>query len=218
MHLGPPQDHLGPGVQSYQRFAADGMTELAIFARLLAEGGMRPDRGRVDQLVKTYLKQLPAELERQGCWALPGIEQLVLGAREAGHAVVVGTGLARQAAEIKLGQVKLQFGSGSLHDLLPDGGYGSDSVDRAKLLRIAAQRGAAMLGKPLADCDVVIVGDTPRDALGAAANRSPLLGVGTGGYGPQLQQAGITVLRDLAQPDALEIVLAGGRLDVSFEL
>lgn len=60
------------------------------------------------------------------------------------------------------------------------GGYGSDDGVRATLVRLAMSRASAAYGREYAGDQVVIVGDTPHDIVGAHANGARAVGVATG--------------------------------------
>jgi phosphoglycolate phosphatase-like HAD superfamily hydrolase len=92
------------------------------------------------------------------------------------HAAVgLGTGNVREGARIKLSRA-------GLFERFSFGGFGCDAEDRAELLRIGAQRGAAQLSLPLSDCRVVVIGDTPKDIAAANAIGAECIAVGTGSF------------------------------------
>jgi phosphoglycolate phosphatase-like HAD superfamily hydrolase len=120
---------------------------------------------------------------------LPGVPEILARLKERGGcAVGLGTGNIRRGAEIKLAR-------GGLHQHFAFGGFGCDHEDRAELLRIGAERGAARLGRPRAACRVVVSGDTVRDVQAALAIGAACIGVGTGGIAlAELLQAGATAV------------------------
>ena len=79
--------------------------------------------------------------------------------------------------------------------------------------RRGAERGASILGAPLEECRVVIIGDTPKDVEAARAMGADCVGVGTGSFTPeQLVRAGATcAFTNLAAPGAMEAVLGALR-------
>ena len=119
-----------------------------------------------------------------------------------GTAVGLGTGNVRAGARIKLERV-------SLYDQFAFGGFGCDHEDRAELLRVGAERGAAALGVERGECRVVVIGDTVRDVDAALRIGAECIGVGTGAGTPEtLSGRGATaVFATLAVPGALEALL-----------
>jgi phosphoglycolate phosphatase-like HAD superfamily hydrolase len=89
------------------------------------------------------------------------------------------------------------------------GGFGSDAEDRTELLRHGAERGAKHLGVALAECRVVVIGDTPKDVAAAQGIGAECVGVGTGTYTPQeLLECGATAaFPSLSAPGALAALL-----------
>jgi phosphoglycolate phosphatase-like HAD superfamily hydrolase len=117
-------------------------------------------------------------------------------------AVGLGTGNVRRGARLKLDCV-------GLFDFFAFGGFGCDHVDRARLLHIGAERGALLLGAPLAECRVVVIGDTPKDVAAAHAIGAECVAVTTGASTREelLASGARAVFRDLAAPGALELLL-----------
>jgi phosphoglycolate phosphatase-like HAD superfamily hydrolase len=156
-----------------------GMTDRAIARHgLLAVGHGRDSEAAIDEVLESYLRLLHAELARaEGYTILPGVEALLAAIRGLeGVAVGLGTGNIRRGAAAKLSH-------GGLFDAFAFGGFGCDAEDRVELLRAGAHRGAAALGAPLADCDVVVIGDTPKDVAAAKGLGARCIAVATGSYG-----------------------------------
>jgi phosphoglycolate phosphatase-like HAD superfamily hydrolase len=93
----------------------------------------------------------------------------------AGAAVGLGTGNLRDGARLKLSRV-------GIFERFAFGGFGSDHEDRAALLRVGAERGAGLLGAPMAECRVVVIGDTPKDVAAAQAIGAECIAVATGSF------------------------------------
>jgi len=71
-----------------------------------------------------------------------------------------------------------------LNDCLALGGYGSDHLERAELVRIAVSRAGARFGfQP--DGHVYLFGDTPRDVAAAKAAGVKSVAVATGRFGAE---------------------------------
>ncbi len=156
-------------------FSMAGMTDRAIVRRACLTAG-RPDRPELlDQLLESYLLALPDELAKSTRFRiLAGGHQLIAALRKHDHvAVGLGTGNVRRGAALKLGHA-------GLWNETHFGGFGCDAEDRGELIRIGAERGARALGRPLAECRVVVVGDTLFDIRAAAVNGFVSLAVATG--------------------------------------
>jgi phosphoglycolate phosphatase len=130
------------------------------FARLLAR--------RNQLLVKTVA-------ESKGYRVLPGVQELLPRLAHDGYLLGLSTGGVETAAHIKLERAHL-------NRYFHFGGYGSDSMDRTEMTRIAVERASRILGKPLAHDDVLVVGDTPRDVAAAHGAGVTAVGVATGHY------------------------------------
>jgi phosphoglycolate phosphatase-like HAD superfamily hydrolase len=192
---------------AFTSFRLDGMTDRLIARLAFKALGLEPTEPRIDALLANYLGHLealvakadPAEYRPH-----PGMREAVLASRAAGHAVGLGTGNLREGARLKLAPL-------GLFEHFDFGGYGDDHEDRATLIRIGAERGAAHLKVSLAEARVVIIGDTPKDVAAAQAMGAQSVGVGTAAFtAQQLREAGATWAFDsLASPGALDAVLHG---------
>jgi phosphoglycolate phosphatase-like HAD superfamily hydrolase len=188
-------------------FRFDGMTDRAIVRRGLEAVGMQATPRAVAAVLDAYVTLLRQEVKNAdpGRYRVfPGVREAVAQARDAGLAVGLGTGNVRNGARIKLDPV-------GLFSLFDFGGFGCDAEDRPELLSIGAARGARQLGLPLAQCRVVVIGDTPKDVASARAIGAESIGVGTGSYAEtELLAAGATAaFRDLTVPGAVSALLGG---------
>jgi phosphoglycolate phosphatase-like HAD superfamily hydrolase len=165
-----------------------GMTDRAIVRGGLQRVGLPADEVAIDAVCAAYLAALAEEVPRAADFrVLPGAATLLdaLDGRP-GLAVGLGTGNLREGARIKLEHARL-------YHHFAFGGFGCDAEDRAALLRIGAERGARHLGRPLEDCRVIVIGDTPRDVAAAQAIGARSLTVETSGFrAPDLLAAGAT--------------------------
>lgn len=189
---------------AFSTFSYGGMTDRGIFRRGLDLMGVPVTDALVDELIVAYLDGLEAALRAGPVWQLhPGAEALVRRVAALNHvAAGLGTGNVEAGARAKIAP----FG---LNSLLPFGGFGCDGEARDTLIATGARRGAERLGLPLADCDLVIIGDTPRDIASAHANGGRCVAVATGGASrAQLAAAGADALFDqLDEPGVFEAVL-----------
>jgi len=183
-----------------------GMTDRAIVRGGLVRAGLPADEAAIDALCAAYLAALAEEVPRaEGFRVMPGAAALLdaLDGRP-GVAVGLGTGNLREGARIKLEHAGIRH-----HFLF--GGYGCDHELRPEIIRLAAERGAAHLGRPLEGCRVVVIGDTPRDVDAARAIGATAVTVETGGIPAEtLRAAGAThVFPTLAHDGVLAAILGG---------
>jgi phosphoglycolate phosphatase-like HAD superfamily hydrolase len=187
-------------------FRMDGMTDRAIVRSGLAAIGRPTTDAEIDGVLSRYVAELEDEVRR----ADDARYRLHAGMREALDAagalphvaLGLGTGNIQEGARVKLQRV-------GVYDRFAFGGFGSDHEDRPTLIRIGAERGASHLKRTLADCRVLIVGDTPKDVAAAQSFGAESLGVGTGSFtAEQLLASGAThAFRDLSAAGALDALL-----------
>jgi phosphoglycolate phosphatase-like HAD superfamily hydrolase len=182
-------------------FPFDGMTDPAIVRQgLVALGVPEADLERESAATLEAYVEVLAEVTAAATnfRVHAGIEAALdlLAARPA-TATGLGTGNIEVGARIKLERVGLAH-------RFPFGGFGSDHILRAELVRAGAVRGAARLGVPLGRCRVVVVGDTPKDIAAARDIGAESIAVATGSYKvPALRAEGAThAFATLAEPGA----------------
>lgn len=186
------------------RFA--GMTDPAIVRAGLRGAGRDPsdDDRAIAAVLARYLELLPQTIAQAARFrAHVGVHACLDAlAGRAELAVGLGTGNLERGAALKLAPL-------GLGDRFAFGGYGSDAEDRAALVAIGAERGAAALGRSRQACRVVVIGDTPKDVAAAAAVGAQSLAVATSFHGvDELAAAGATLaVRDLTDPAALRFLL-----------
>jgi phosphoglycolate phosphatase-like HAD superfamily hydrolase len=189
-------------------FGFDGMTDRSIARLALTAIGAPVTPEAIDDVLRRYVELLEEEVSRADMSRYrvhAGMEQAVDTALSRdGYAVGLGTGNIREGARVKLSRV-------GIYDRFSFGGFGCDHEHRVELIRRGAERGAERLGVPLSECRVVVIGDTPKDVHAAKGIGAECIGVGTGRFTPeQLMESGADkAYRDLAEPGALEAVLAG---------
>lgn len=163
------------------KFHFGGMTDRGIvrLAVRAIEGQTDPDARAIDAVLDAYVTRLADEVKKSDSYrVLPGVPEVLakLRTHDATRvAIGLGTGNVKRGAYTKLAR-------GALHDAFAFGGFGCDHEDRGELLRVGATRGATALGVPLAECRVVVIGDTPKDVAAAHAIGAECIGVGTGGF------------------------------------
>ncbi|HVP59669.1 MAG TPA: haloacid dehalogenase-like hydrolase [Myxococcaceae bacterium] len=191
-------------------FRLDGMTDRAIVRTGMRAIDVEPTEALIDQVLVDYLVVLAEEVAAapEATYRLhPGMAETVDAAAAHRHvAVGLGTGNIREGARIKLERV-------GIYERFTFGGFGCDAEDRTALIRRGAERGASLLGAPLEECRVVVIGDTPKDVAAARAIGAESIGVGTGSFSAeQLLGSGATrAFANLASPGAMEAVLGALR-------
>jgi phosphoglycolate phosphatase-like HAD superfamily hydrolase len=188
-------------------FPFDGMTDPVIVRQGLQGLGFTGEEA--DREVPPTLAQYLLVLEdfcasATGFSIHAGIEEaLALVGGKPHVAVGLGTGNVEAGARLKLERVGLNRHFGF-------GGYGSDHGDRAELLAVGAERGAARLGLPRERCRVVVIGDTPKDIAAARAIGAESLAVATGSFKVDalLAQGASHAFQNLADPQAAAVLLA----------
>jgi phosphoglycolate phosphatase len=189
-------------------FPFDGMTDPVIVRQGLEALGW-PEARIADEVPATlaaYVQVLAEVCATASDFRVhAGIEAaLALAAGRAGVVNGLGTGNIEQGARLKLERV-------GLHRHFDFGGYGSDHAERAQLLAIGAERGAARLGHDRGRCRVVVIGDTPKDIAAARAIGAESIAVATGSFKvPALREHGATYAFDsLADARATQALLGG---------
>ena len=179
------------GIAEAPKVEAAGRTDLEIARAMLLAAGLPPDRidagaGAVrDATVAAYARRCPPDLSGH---VVPGIpEALAALQASAAHRLALVTGNLEPVARLKLRR------AGVGHFFPPgQGGFGSDSEDRADLPGIARQRAGAD-GDAHPRERTVVIGDTPRDIACARADGVAVIAVTTGPF----------AAADLAEADAV---------------
>ncbi|HWZ87250.1 MAG TPA: HAD family hydrolase [Polyangiaceae bacterium] len=187
-------------------FGFDGMTDRLIARTGLEAIGVEASPEAIDAWLAEYLLALADEVARADgarFRLLPGMSEAISACLEAGMAVGLGTGNVREGARIKLERV-------GVHHHFRFGGFGCDAEARPEVIRLGAERGARALGVPLAECRVVVIGDTPRDVHAADSIGAECIAVATGSYSvEQLRASGARhTFADFSEPVALSALLA----------
>jgi len=164
-----------------------GKTDPAIVREILRirVGNTAATNGHIEPILESYLFFLRDEVQQSpGYRVLPGILQIL---QEMSEREDVLLGLA--TGNIELGaRVKLQ--RADLNRFFPFGGFGSDSEDRAELVR----RGVEKSGVVMDPADVFVIGDTPLDIDAGRQAGFNTVGVATGTYSvDQLIASGATI-------------------------
>ena len=189
-----------------ESFSLSGMTDRAIVRKALGIIGVEATPEAINAVIGSYLSLLDGEVkqvEDRHYFVHAGMREAVTEARSrSGVAVGLGTGNVRAGARVKLERV-------GIYDQFTFGGFGCDHEDRVELIRHGALGGARLLGAPLEECRVVVIGDTPKDVAAAKGIGAICIGVGTGNFTPQaLTEAGAEfAFPDFTAQGALEALL-----------
>jgi phosphoglycolate phosphatase len=162
--------------QAMKGVSPDGKTDPAICREMIRVHLHRePGNGEIETLCRGYLDQLAVEIPKSpGYKILPGIPVLMesLASRQ-DILMGLGTGNLEEGARIKLARADLM-------KYFRFGGYGSDAEERPEVLRTAAKRGEAILGKTMSARDVIVIGDNIRDVQAGKAIGATTVGVASG--------------------------------------
>jgi phosphoglycolate phosphatase-like HAD superfamily hydrolase len=184
-------------------FSFAGMTDRLIMRKALASLGEHADDDTVEGLIDEYVARLRAHVDAaENYLVYDGVRDVLDEVSTWGDtAIGLGTGNIERGARIKLGRA-------GLNDYFSFGGFGCDAAERSELIRAGALRGAEKLGRSLANCRVVVIGDTARDVQAAHAIGAECLAVATGNTNrSDLDAAGANwSLDSLADPEALRLM------------
>lgn len=133
----------------------------------------------VDNIVDTFKRVVDVFPVK----VLPGVRELLDELKKRGVLLALVTGNVEPIARGKLSKVEL-------NDYFQFGGFGSDGIRRADLIRTAINRAEKYHGF-LFDNNAYIFGDTPRDVEAGKEVRVKTVGVATGSYSTEaLKKAG----------------------------
>jgi len=175
-----------------------GKTDPKIIREIVNKKLGRPAQNdEVAEICEAYLGFLPQEVWLAGNYrTLPGVEDCLKALQSEGDVLLgLGTGNLERGARIKLDPA-------GLNSYFTFGGFGSDSEDRAQLLKIGASR-APVKGQGVSPHNVLVVGDTVLDILAAREAGFPVAAVYCGHGDPdELKAANPDLLvKDFTDPD-----------------
>jgi phosphoglycolate phosphatase len=199
------------GLRPEFRLRMSGKTDPQIVREYLSEMGIAGPDDVVAEVLRVAAERL-AEADRRGELAAGGVtcpgvgELLALLASDNRVLSTLVTGNIAPNAVVKVAA----FGLDRWLDLSL-GAYGSDEVDRRRLVPLALDRLAAARGIQLDPSDAWVIGDTPRDFECAEVAGVRCLLVATGRYDTEeLSSLGADqVLKDLSDIDAVVELLTG---------
>ncbi len=156
-----------------------GRTDLWNFREAIRKStGRKAKDAEVHRLMSEYLELLPGFIRRavrRKEYILPsGIKGLLKRlSREKGILLGLGTGNLERGARIKLKP-------SGFNDYFRFGGFGSDALDRASLLKKAVARAQGRYALNGAPVEVFVIGDTALDVKAGRKAGYKTIGVGTG--------------------------------------
>lgn len=163
----------------------DGMTDPLILESVFRHHhGRAPTAAETEQVLDTYVRHLEAEVAAGLYHVKPAVHDTLDHLERRGATIGLATGNLERGARIKLGR-------GDLWRRFPFGGFGSDSADRATLVRVAIARGEARAGRRFVRDEIHVIGDTPKDIAAAHAAGARAVAVATGRFSlDELRAAG----------------------------
>ncbi len=186
-----------------------GRTDLGIFKDVaLALLGRPIKGGELERIAERYLELLPRELDRRPFRIMPGVTQLLplLNTRKD---IILGleTGNMEAAAYMKLKRCGFE-------KYFSLGGFGSDSENRADLVRIGIERARNLNHGSLLDENIFLIGDSPHDISAGKKAGIKTIAVCTGNVDKNVLQAEspTCILTDLSDIPAFVKFIEGGEL------
>lgn len=172
-----------------------GRTDTAIARSFLTLAGV--DAKRVDDgleelravTCENYARRCPKDLTGT---VSPGMDEVLGALAGAGHVLSLVTGNYEAVARLKLRRAGI-----GTHFPAGQGGFGSDSEDRAALPAVARRRAGRRCSPvegPCARGETIVVGDTPRDIACAHADGVRVIAITTGPFGRDELTAADTVV------------------------
>ncbi len=152
-----------------------GRTDLAIIREVLALFNMAETPELLNNISAKYLENLAERLALpEALTVFPGAADILAALRDKGALLGLGTGNMAGGARLKVQKA-------GLLPYFTFGGFGDDDADRAKVLKIACERAAALAGSGAA-LDFWVVGDTPLDIAAGRAIGAKICAVANGRY------------------------------------
>lgn len=152
-------------------------------------------------LDKRYTELLPYYLEeKDSLRVFPGVERILQKLRlKARCSLGLQTGNLEPCAHAKLAKANIA-------EYFTFGGFGSDSGERADIIKVAIQRGSANTGYSPEKDFVFVIGDSPFDMNAGNKNEAITIGVATGRSSvEELKSAGAAaVLQSFEEIDCIE--------------
>src|SRR5688572_29563830 len=162
-----------------------GKTDPAIVREIfVSQKGRHGVLDSIEDILEAYVSFLPEEVERSETYqVLPGIADFLSQyGRRPDVACGLATGNIERGARIKLER-------GNLNPYFKFGGFGSDSENRATLVRRAAQKAIEECQILASPNDTFVIGDTPLDIEAGREAGFRTIGVATSTYSTAMLEA-----------------------------
>jgi phosphoglycolate phosphatase-like HAD superfamily hydrolase len=172
------------------RVEAAGRTDLAIARSILTLAGVSAERAQEGfgelraVAVQEYARRVPADLTPRLAPHVPEVLDELAKRDDVRLSLVTGN-------LEPIAHMKLRAAGIGHHFAAGQGGFGSDSEDRADLPAIARRRAGNVARE-----DTIVVGDTPRDIACARADGVRVIAVTTGPYDAEQLSGADAVCRD----------------------
>lgn len=152
-----------------------GKTDPAIFREIYrASFGRDASPAEIAAITERYLSHLSDQMKTAKTKSFNGVEQFVQAVSQRGDiAMGLGTGNLEKGARLKLAPT-------NFNNYFAFGGFGSDSEDRAELLKHGHRRAEERVGGKISPDRVFIIGDTPLDVTAARRAGYKVVAVATG--------------------------------------
>jgi len=153
----------------------DGKTDPLIVTEMFQlHLGREPEPAEIPAVIADYEQLLGAELRAApGANVLPGVRALLAELEARREPLALCTGNSHTGARLKLEHV-------GLWRFFPCGGFGSDHVERPRIVRVAIERARAVFGRDFPPDEILVIGDTPLDIAAARAAGVRAAAVATG--------------------------------------
>jgi len=174
-----------------------GMTDQEIITRIL--GKYDVDTKTIQSNLKECIKRMPLKYEKivasENIIILQGVYDLLTSIDQLGLLIGLVTGNVEKIAHAKLKKIGIDH-------FFKIGGFGSDHINRANLVKIAIKRAADRIGIATAG-NIFLFGDAPQDMRAANEAGATPIGVTTGIFSAeQLEAAGARkIVPDLTHVD-----------------
>ncbi len=160
----------------FERLKFAGRTDVSLVREFFGFHGIPATAENFQRFFERYVFWLDHILRDSDTAACPGVWPFIqaLQALPQPPLLALLTGNIRLGAEIKLRHF-------NLWEHFATGGFADDHEQRDHIAAIARERGSRLLGEPLRDEQVVVIGDTPLDIRCGRAIGARVLAVATGG-------------------------------------
>lgn len=139
---------------------------------------------KLGECMRVMVEYFSEAIEEEGVIILEGVLELLEELKDRGHILGIVTGNLKPIADIKLSKTGLK-------KYFEVGAFGSESLERAELVRLAIRRAEEKFDLKLATNDVFLIGESPRDVESAKKNRVKIIAPTTGKYDEEeLRKAG----------------------------